>query len=226
MASAVVFWDMDGVLIDSLGLDLNVVNPLLAARYGEGVGVSRSFIQSKFALAIPEFIRDILLEVGHYSQEAWAFFVTEYERVRREATYDLCPGARALLESAQGLGFPQWVVSNNKEADIELILKPTGIRSFFERLWGYDSHPQCAKKPAPDIYLQAFEAAWRQHPDAERFYVFEDSGLGVASAVEARRRWTQVPVMVCGVATGGDSASELQSADRVLDTLESFNFAS
>ena len=44
-----IFWDMDGVLIDSLKLDLCVVNPMLEARFGEGVCVSREFILDRFA---------------------------------------------------------------------------------------------------------------------------------------------------------------------------------
>lgn len=217
----VFFWDMDGVLIDSLGLDLKVVNPLLAQRYGADVQVSREFIQSKFALAIPEFIRDILLEVGRFSQDDWADLVGEYERLRRTTTFDLCPGVLEVLEMIRAQGGAQWVVSNNREEDIESILSSTAIRPYFDRLWGYDSHPQCAKKPAPDIYLQAFEAAFLKHSSATRFYVVEDSGLGVTAALEARRLWNLLPVVVYGVATGGDPAAELQRADQVLPTLES-----
>lgn len=222
----IIFWDMDGVLIDSLGLDLQVINPMLEATYGPGYKVSREFIRSKFALAIPEFIRDILLEVGRFDRSDWKAMVQEYERLRVMATYALCPGAKDCLEQAKQFGFPQWVVSNNREADIEAILNQVGIRDYFSGVWGYDSHPQIAKKPAPDIYWGAFEKAQLDFPEALKYWVFEDSGVGVASAVAARASWKEVPVEVVGVATGGDYKADLSAADRVLDSLERFNFSS
>ncbi|MDP2624917.1 MAG: HAD family phosphatase [Candidatus Peregrinibacteria bacterium] len=228
----IIFWDMDGVLIDSLGLDLQVINPMLEQKYGKGTEVSRDFIRSKFALAIPEFIRDILLEVDRFNRDDWEWMVQEYEVLRRTAKFKLCPGARDRLEEAKALGFPQWVVSNNREADIDVILKEAGLREFFDRVWGYDSHPQVVKKPAPDIYLGAFESAYLEYAEASKFWVFEDSGMGIESAVSAREIWNDSPVNerdvsveVMGVATGGDRPEDLMKASRVLDSLESFKFS-
>lgn len=221
-SKTIFFWDMDGVLLDSLGLDLQVVNPMLEERYGTGHTVSREFIRRKFALAIPEFIRDILMEVNRFTEEEWQVMVAWYEQVRREATFPLCPDAARCLEEVKASGCPQWVVSNTKERDLEAILSQTGIRPYFERLWGYDSHPNSARKPAPDIYLSAFEAAYQLHPTAERFVVCEDSVLGITSALEARRLWTFTTVEVNAVATGTDDAQDLQKADRVLATLKDF----
>lgn len=220
----VIFWDMDGVLLDSLGLDLKVVNPLLEKRYGLGTTVSREFLRDKFALAIPEFIRDILLEVGHFTSQDWEGFVKEYEQLRRFESFLLCPGVKECLIFAKETGFFQWVVSNTREADLATILKRSNIADFFERWWGYDSHPRSGKKPAPDIYLSAFEQAYLRHPDAERFWVFEDSILGIESALAARQLWPQTPVTVVGVATGADDARDLH-ADRVVRSLESFDFS-
>jgi beta-phosphoglucomutase-like phosphatase (HAD superfamily) len=219
----IIFWDMDGVLIDSLGLDFQVVNPILEKKYGPGHEVSREFIRSKFALAIPEFIRDILLEVGQFNQPDWAWMVEEYERLRVEASYDLCPGAIECLQEAQRRGYWQWVVSNNKESDIDTILQATGIRDFFTQLWGYDAHPQIAKKPAPDIYLGAFDTVMVDYPDSE-YVVVEDSAMGVQSAVSARAERPDLNVRVVGVTTGGDVANDLQQADEILTSLEQLKF--
>ena len=142
-----IFWDMDGVLIDSLELDLCVVNPMLEARFGLGVGVNREFIRDCFALAIPEFIRAILQEVKCYDPLICDAMVTEYEALRRSACYELCPGVRDRLEEARDLGFSQWVVSNNLEADIDRILMQVGIRDYFDGVCGYDSDGMVAKKP-------------------------------------------------------------------------------
>jgi beta-phosphoglucomutase-like phosphatase (HAD superfamily) len=220
----VVCWDMDGVLIDSLGLDLKVINPMLREKYGEVEEINREFIRERFALAIPEFCRDILKEIDRYTPEDLEWMVKEYELLRRQATYDLCPGVTALLEGIKAEGFPQWVISNNKEADIDVILKRVGIREYFDNVWGYDSNPAISKKPAPDIYLGAFKAAMAQYEGIQEFFVFEDSQMGIESAVGARSLWNGVPVRVFGVGTGGDSMEMLNEADEVFETLKNFNF--
>lgn len=219
----IFFWDMDGVLIDSLGLDLQVVNPWLREKYGPGKEVSREFIRQQFAYAIPEFCRNILMEVGEFNAKDWETFVADYEQLRRLAKFELCPGVKALLSKAQSLGVQQWVVSNNKEKDIAEILEKVGIRDCFERIFGYDSCPTIVKKPAPDIYLNAFEAVYAQCPQASEFVVFEDSIPGVESATQAKQLWKKVPVRVVAVATGGDDIKDLQKADQVVPTLESFS---
>src|SRR3989338_7571993 len=50
-----ILWDMDGVLVDSLSLDLWVVNELLEKCAGKRVTLSRNFIRSIFAFEIPKF---------------------------------------------------------------------------------------------------------------------------------------------------------------------------
>src|SRR3989338_3826126 len=184
-----IFWDMDGVLIDSLGLDLCVVNPMLEARFGKGVCVSREFIRNRFALSIPEFIRAILEEVECFEPQICEAMVGEFEALRRSATYALCPGIQARLDEARFLGFSQWVVSNNTEADIDLILRQVGIRDYFDGVYGVDSGVILVKKPSPDIYLNAFEKAGQ----ADRYWVFEDSALGIRSAKAARACWDLNP---------------------------------
>lgn len=219
----IFFWDMDGVLIDSLGLDLQVVNPWLREKYGPEKEVSREFIRQQFAYAIPEFCRNILMEVGEFNVKDWETFVADYEILRRSAKFELCPGVKELLNKAQALGVNQWVVSNNKEEDIVAILEKVGIRDFFERIFGYDSCPAMAKKPAPDIYLNAFEAAVSQYPQAKEFVVFEDSVPGVEAALLAQRLWKNGLVRVVAVATGGEDIKDLQKADQVVSTLENFS---
>lgn len=222
----ILFWDMDGVLIDSLGLDFEVINPMLAEKYGPEVCVSRKFLWSVFALAIPEFIRAVLMEVNRFSAQDFGEMARNYEKLRFCAEFALCPGVLSSLKKARALGFPQWVVSNNKVADVKRILERVGIVPYVDCIWGYDANDVVAKKPAPDIYLGAFKSALLQYPDAKMFYVFEDSKLGVASALAARSLWASVPVRVIGVLTGGDSRSDLRLADQILPTLESFTFSS
>ena len=58
-----ILWDMDGVLIDSLGHAVPLCNQLLKKYFGEEVSIPREFVRSVFAYHIPEFWKKILKEV-------------------------------------------------------------------------------------------------------------------------------------------------------------------
>ncbi|MBT7483369.1 HAD family phosphatase [Candidatus Peregrinibacteria bacterium] len=222
----VYFWDMDGGLIDSLQLDLDVVNPWLKKRFGCKAQVSKEFIASKFALAIPEFCKAILKKVGEYDDQVCTEMVKEYDQLREETVFTLCPGVRGCLEGIQAKGDAQWVVSNNMEKSIIAILEKVGLKEFFDRFLGYDSAAKIVKKPAPDIYLNAFNKAIENYPKAEKFLVFEDSEIGLQAALKAQKIFKKVPVQVIAVATGGDLFGRLKAggADLVLPNLKFFNF--
>jgi HAD superfamily hydrolase (TIGR01509 family) len=154
-----VLFDMDGVLLDSLGLDFAIVNMLLARHAGTGATVSMDLIRSLFALHPPEFWSQILLRVAEETGDTGvaghhAAILAEYEEARRGAVFETLPGIPEILKAARERGLLLAVVSNNAAADVDTILERAGIRGAFDLVAGND-HGNLAQKPAPDTYLFA-----------------------------------------------------------------------
>ncbi len=215
-SNTVFLWDMDGVLIDSLALDLKVLNPLLKKEFQIEKELSKEYIKSMFAYAVPEFCKMILEKVGKFSEENLRFFITEFERLRKEASFDLCPNVLEILKNNKNKNAVQYVVSNNKEEDIEMILKNCGILNFFEGIVGYDSVKNLKKKPEPDIYLFAINKVVNRYPNVKEFVIVEDTVVGVKAGLAAREELRtesrELRISVYGVATGGDSFEDLERA--------------
>lgn len=207
--TAALLWDMDGVLLDTLGLDFEICNRLLAEHLGgrgaqdETPTVSRDFIRSIFAFHPDEFWRRILARVGEEpgidgALEALDPILDEYEEARRTATFALNPGIAEILAAATEAGLPMAVVSNNPTADVRAILTAAGIADMFREILGNDLEA-LAKKPAPDTYRAA---ARRLGVPIERCTVVEDSPLGLEAGHRSGAR-------VVAVATGGNELAEL-----------------
>lgn len=212
--TAAILWDMDGVLLDTLGLDFEICNRLLAEHLGdrlpEGVEpprVSRQFIRSIFAYHPDEFWRRILARVREEHAieggveglvDVLDAILEPYEEARRSATFALNPGIGEVLAAATQHGLPMAVVSNNPTADVRQILEAAGIGGAFAEILGNDLET-LAKKPAPDTYLAA---ARRLGVPIEHCTVVEDSALGLESGHRSGAR-------VVAVATGGNTLDEL-----------------
>ncbi len=195
-----LLWDMDGVLIDSLGLDHEICSGLLLRHCGGGGGaIPAAVIREGFALSPHDFWRLILERLGLVvAPDVLGRLVDEYEEERRGARFPVLPGVTAILAAARAAGLKLAVVSNNAHQDVVEILTRSGIAPLFDVIVGND-HGQFAKKPAPDTYLHA---AASLAVDIARCVVIEDSLVGV----EAGRRAGAYTV---GVATGGTLLSDL-----------------
>ena len=210
-----ILWDMDGVLIDSLGLDLVVCNKLLKKYFGDAVEVSRSYIQSIFAYSVPEFWKMILEKVLRElslpdAMEKYQNIIEEYERVRQAYPFQLCPGVKRVLDDARSRGLVQAVVSNNPTAQVREILSNVEIEDDFAIVVGNDvsvEQKELRKKPAPDTYL--FAAAKVGIPSAQ-CVVVEDSIMGAEAGKAAG-------CFVVGVATGGATVDELKNLGNKVD---------
>lgn len=210
-----VLWDMDGVLIDSLGLDLSVVNELLKKYFGERVQLTREYIQSIFAFSVPDFWRMILEKVAKESgiaaaQESYAGIMSEYEAVRQKYSFQLCPEVREVLDAAREAGLKLAVVSNNPTAQVKEILGNVGIVEEFDFIVGNDvsvEQKSLRKKPAPDTYLFALQ---QLGVSADQCVVVEDSVIGAEAGKAAG-------CFVVGVATGGATYEELLKLGTIVD---------
>lgn len=211
-----VLWDMDGVLLDSLGLDLVLCTELLRKHLGPRIEVSRDFIRSIFAYHPPEFWRLILARVEKEfhcsaSPEIFEQILTAYNTARNEAVFEVNPGIREILAGIKASKLKTAVVSNNPTSDVEKILSQAGIICYFDAVVGNDIR-NLAKKPAPDTYLFGAE---RLQVQAGACVVVEDSILGA----EAGKR---AGCFTVGVATGGDTFATLEQSAYVNRVYSSF----
>lgn len=213
-----VLWDMDGVLIDSLGFDVIVVNRLLKKYFGRGIAVSPIYLKSIFAYDPLTFWQMILQKIGNkyktaVNQELLRLILKEYGRMRQAATFKCCPGIPKILSALKKRDLKQVVVSNNPTSEVKVILKRAGIADRFDRIMGNDVGKSVAKKPAPDTYLFAIDKLGFAVLDC---VIVEDTKVGIMAGKSAG-------CFTIGVATGGASKSQLQKmkprADKIYSAL-------
>jgi beta-phosphoglucomutase-like phosphatase (HAD superfamily)/imidazoleglycerol phosphate dehydratase HisB len=198
-----ILWDMDGVLIDSLGLDLTVCNQLLAEYFGDHVKLSHEFIRSLFAYHPPEFWNLILQHVAEEynipdALNLHSTILPIYDKARCESVFEVNLGIIDILKDAKSKSLKLAVVSNNLTKDVEQILQHAGIYDHFDLVVGNDIE-QLKPKPAPDTYLFAAKKLGLQAQDC---VVVEDSLLGSEAGFNSGAH-------VIGVATGGSDYQSL-----------------
>ncbi|MBH0778968.1 HAD family hydrolase [Nocardia bovistercoris] len=192
-----MLFDLDGVIIDSLALDYQVVEGMLRAELGKTTEVPHSVIRTHFALSLPDFWRAISDSRGlGISPDGIDRLVEGHEIRRREITMTIHEGVIDIMAAARAAGLRVAVVSNNPEAEIRTTLTNSSIT--VDLVVGNDV-PGLRKKPAPDMYL---EAARRLGLEPAKCVAIEDSLVGAQAAHDAG-------CVTIGVATGANSYREL-----------------
>lgn len=194
--------DMDGVLLDTVAMDCEIVNRLLGAH--QVAEVPRQIIREYFPYDIPEFWRLLIGRIGlKIPQEPFDELVREHSKARESSAAAVHDGVAEILADAQARGLMTAVVSNNPEAEVEHMLALAGLRDYFGAVVGNDN-PGIAKKPAPDTYL---EAARRLSGPAS-CAALEDSLTGAQAASAAG-------CFTVGVATGAADFASLSASPYV-----------
>lgn len=211
-----ILFDMDGVLLDSLGLDLSLCGELLKKHLGKPVNLSKDFIRSIFAYHPPEFWQRIFAfvetEQGVTAADAVQDAVlAEYNQARNESVFPVNPGIVELLIGCRAQGIKTAVVSNNPTEDVHKIVMQSGIAEYFDLIVGNDLH-NLRPKPAPDTYIYA--ANLLEVPPAQ-CAVIEDSLLGAEAGSKAG-------CFTIGVATGGTAFAALEQSNYIRRVYSSF----
>jgi beta-phosphoglucomutase family hydrolase len=168
-------WDVDGTLVDTAELHF-------AAWERMSREMGRPFTRADFAATFgrrnPEIIRFLfrreftgaeVLEIGERKEN--------YYRAAAEAGVQLLPGVRELLDGLHARGVRQAVGSSAPRGNLDLILRITGSRQYFDAIVGMeDTH---RGKPDPEVFLVA---ARKLGARPERCVVFEDAVAGVEAA--------------------------------------------
>ena len=199
-----IFWDNDGVLVDTERLYFQATQQVLAT-----IGIT---------LTKAQFI-DLFLVQGtgawHLTAEK-GFSLAEIEQLRSErntlyATFlardiTVNDGVRDVLDALAG-GYFMGIVTSSRREHFELIHQQTGLLPYFQFVLASGDYPR--SKPHPDPYLAAVE---RSGYPKTACLVIEDSERGLAAAKEAGLRCIVVP-------NAFTRKSNFTGADMVLDRL-------
>jgi HAD superfamily hydrolase (TIGR01509 family) len=206
---AVVF-DMDGVLVDTEPMHLEMARRLVAPA----------------ELPVEEYARFIGTHgFGEWLEETYGV-PREVIRTRSSELFfaELAaeglrpmPGATALIEAVLGRGLKSAVVTMTQPDWTEATLRAAGLREYFEVV--VTAHDVAHGKPAPDLYLHAAE---QLVVDPRRCMAVEDSVHGIASAHAAGMRVVQLrqatfvpePQAVAEVVLGSLGEFDLEWLDR------------
>lgn len=122
-------------------------------------------------------------------------FVNEIDREFQEILcqsegIEPAPGLLRFLKTIQALGYKTALATSAPSGNVDLIMEKTNLRPFFHVV--LDQTDVTKGKPDPEIYLKTVK---RLGAKKEECIVFEDSRVGISSALEAG-------IKVVGVSTG------------------------
>jgi HAD superfamily hydrolase (TIGR01509 family) len=200
--TAAILWDLDGTLVDSLGLDLEVCARILSAHAGRPVTIPEPVLREGFAMSGSDFW-GFLFRSLDVSASAGALEAAheEWLEQRLVRAFPINEGIPEILGAARAAGLRQAVVSNNPQDEVVRILANSGLLDGFDVVAGNDGSGR-AKKPAPDSYLFAASSL---DIDPARCAAVEDSVLGLTAARASG-------AYVVAVATGAELLETLDAS--------------
>jgi beta-phosphoglucomutase len=202
-------WDMDGTMVDTAELHFQAWETVCREH---GRDFTRADFAATFGRRNPEIIHTLFGE--RFNDEQSAALADRKEEVYRAAASAgvvLLPGARTLLDDLHRAGFVQAIGSSAPRANLELILRLTGVARFFDAVIGSEDTQR--GKPDPQVFLVAAE---RLGVPPARCVVFEDAVAGV----QAARAGGMKAVAVRFVGHHAESALRQAGADLVVESLE------
>jgi HAD superfamily hydrolase (TIGR01509 family) len=207
-------FDMDGTLVDSMGVWLKIDDEFLEKRGIETPSDLRDNIEHlsavdtakyfKKAFKLPESIEDIIKEWDQMAYEEYA------KNVKLKA------GAEKFLKYIKTLGIKIALATSNSKFLLETALKSNGIYDYFEVIVRTDEVKR--GKSFPDIYLLTAEKLGVQPSEC---IVFEDILPAVLGAKEAGMR----VVGVHDLYSEHQRESIIEKADHYIYKYENFNEA-
>ncbi len=177
---ALVF-DLDGVIVDSNPVHIEVWRAYLK-RYGIDPG--DDLPELMYGRHNDEIVRSFF--GGRLTPEQVFAHGAAKEVMYRQMIAPLIPrclvpGAAAFLERHRAM--PMGLASNAEPANVEFILKQSGLRGYFSVVM--DGHQVQRPKPDPEIYVRTAESLATAPRNC---IVFEDSSAGVDAARDAGAR--------------------------------------
>jgi HAD superfamily hydrolase (TIGR01509 family) len=188
MTDTAVLFDMDGLLIDSEPLWLQVETDVMA-------GLGTEWTEADQARLIGGSLdRSVRYMLSRAAEPASPEVVGEslmsgMAELARRTGVPLQPGARELVAEVAAAGLPRALVTSSERRFMDQVLASTGLR--FDALVCADD--VSVTKPDPEPYLLAAKLVGVPPGDC---FALEDSPNGVASAEAAGCRVIAVPSLV------------------------------
>ena len=202
-------WDMDGTLVDTAELHFRAWAAATAER---GRPFSRDDFARTFGRRNPEIIHYLFGDtiVGRDAEKLGDRKEVLY-REAAAAGVELLPGVRALLEDLDRAGFRQAIGSSAPRANLQLILRLTGVERFFAAVVAMEDTQR--GKPDPQVFQVAAD---RLGVPPARCVVLEDAVAGVQAAKAGGMKC----VAVRFVGHHSEESLRKAGADLVAPTLE------
>jgi putative hydrolase of the HAD superfamily len=185
MKQAVIF-DLDGLMIRSEGIASIVWNEVLE-RHGQFLeGEDYRRLIGLAPMDTVQWIiknKSLTLEPDQLIEDYWSI---RTERVIEQA--ELQSNLFKILDEIQALGLKTGIASNSIRTYVLRVAESKGLTPYFEVMLGVDDVNQ--GKPFPDIYILA---ASRLEVSPGKCLVFEDSLVGLKSALSAGMRCVVIP---------------------------------
>ena len=174
-----IIFDMDGTLIDNMGVHLDIWVDFLAKR---GTVISRqAFHRQTSGQRNPEIMRQFI--DPHLTDAEIADLQEAKESLYREQHADHMepmPGSIPFFEAAQAVGLKLAVATSAYRPNVDFTLDGLGIRPYFEAV--VSAEDVVNGKPDPEPFLLAAELL---NIAPEHCLVFEDAESGIEAARRA-----------------------------------------
>ncbi len=195
---------MDGVLVDSVKLNWQAMNAVLA-EYGKHIADKdiKTYLGRSLIDQVAQFNSDFGLQLSYTDFEK----ATSAIKAKLFAELEVKAGVKELLKAIHAKHFPIALATSMPRHLTKVRLETVGILKYFDPL--VTEEDVAAHKPAPDIYLKAAESL-KVSPGA--CIVFEDAPAGITSAKSAG-------MMCVAVETPYVPPEELAQADVVVKSL-------
>jgi HAD superfamily hydrolase (TIGR01509 family) len=197
-ARGLVIFDCDGVLVDSMGIDMRELTRAI-----ESVGGTMTAAQVDAAfhgVALADIQRGVEAHLGRPVPDGWMDRFIADRAVVFERELKPIEGAAEALAGVRAAGWDACIASGGAPEKMELTLRVTGLRDAVSDDRIFSAYGVARPKPAPDLFLHA-AAACGFAPAA--CVVVEDSVPGVTAGRAA------------GMRTFGYSAGDVAVAARL-----------
>lgn len=182
-ARGLVIFDCDGVLVDSMGIDMRELTRAIAA--AGGTMTAREVADAFYGVALADIERGVAAHLGRPVPEGWMERFLADRAAAFERELQPIEGAADALADVRAAGWDACIASGGAMAKMELTLRVAGLRGAVPDDRIFSAYDVARPKPAPDLFLHA-AAACGFAPDA--CVVVEDSVPGVAAGVAAGMR--------------------------------------
>jgi HAD superfamily hydrolase (TIGR01509 family) len=194
-----VIFDCDGVLVDSMGIDMRELTRSIGAI--GGTMTAHEVTAAFYGIALADIQRGVEAHLGRPVPAGWmerflAARAAAFERELRPVA-----GAREAVDGVRAAGWEACIASGGAHAKMALTLRVAGLRDAVPDDRIFSAYDVARPKPAPDLFLHA--AAVCGYAPAV-CVVVEDSVPGVTAARSADMRTFGY--------TGGDAAQAARLA--------------